>query len=90
MGGRPDGRAREARYFVYVLWFMRDKTKYIGYTDNLIRRIKQHIDGQGKYTSRKGDFKLIYVEIFRSKKDAKRREKYLKSRSGRRYLDKKC
>jgi len=90
MNGRPDGRARFKKYHVYVLWFVRDETKYIGYTEDLGRRIRQHLSGQGRYTSHKGRFKLIYVESYRLKKEAKQREKYLKSRSGRRYLDKAC
>jgi predicted GIY-YIG superfamily endonuclease len=68
VNGRPDGRARPKKYFVYVLWFIRDNTKYVGYTDNLTRRIKQHLRGRAEYTSRKGDFKLIYVESFQVKK----------------------
>ncbi len=90
MKSRPDGRARVKKYYVYVLWFLRDQTRYIGYTEDLYRRIKQHLNSRAKYTSGKGEFKLIYVEIFKLKKDAKSREKYLKSRSGRRYLDKNC
>jgi putative endonuclease len=90
MKGRPDGHARVKKYYVYVLWFLRDQTRYIGYTEDLYRRIQQHLNGRAKYTSHKGEFKLIYVEIFKLKKDAKSREKYLKSRSGRRYLDKSC
>ena len=85
--GRPDGRARRKRYHIYILWFVRDGTKYIGYTENLSRRMREHLQGKGRYTSGKGEFKLIYVERFEFKQDARRREKYLKSRSGRRYLE---
>jgi putative endonuclease len=83
---RPDGRARRKVYYIYILWFVRDGTKYIGYTENLLRRVREHLKGKGKYTSGKGEFKLIYVERYDNKQEAKGREKYLKSRSGRRYL----
>jgi len=53
----------------------------------LARRMREHLQGKGRYTSGKGEFKLIYVEGFEFKQDARRREKYLKSRSGRRYLE---
>ncbi len=86
MNGRPDGRARPEKYFVYILWFIKDHTKYIGYTGDFHRRIKDHLNGKGQYTSRKGAFKLVYVELFNRKKEAKAKEKYLKSREGRRYL----
>lgn len=82
----PDGRARPGKYFVYILWFVKDRTKYIGYTGDLHRRIKEHLKGKGQYTSRKGVFKLVYVEVFDTKREAKAKEKYFKSRVGRRYL----
>ncbi len=75
-------------YFVYVLWFPKDGTKYIGQTNNLLRRVKQHLDGKVEYTKSRRPFKLIYVEKFLTREEAVKREKYLKSRSGRRYLDK--
>jgi predicted GIY-YIG superfamily endonuclease len=43
---------------------------YIGYTDNLIRRIKQH---KGKE-----DLNLIYYEAYLSEKVARQRERKLK------------
>jgi len=49
--------------------------------------MREHLQGKGRYTSGKGEFKRIYVEGFEFKQDARRREKYLKSRSGRRYLE---
>ncbi len=76
------------KFCVYMLRFERDGSRYIGHTDNLVRRIKQHLAGKCKYTKSKGPFKLIYVEVFESREEAVKREKFLKSRAGRRFLDK--
>ena len=88
MNGRPDGRARLMQCVVYILWFIKDGSKYIGYTGDFSRRMSNHIHGRSQYTSRKGPFKLIYVELFTLKREAKAKEKFLKSRKGRNYLKK--
>ncbi len=55
-------------YYVYVL--KKEKGLYIGYTDNLERRLEQH--------KRKYKCELIYYEAFLSKRQATQREKKLK------------
>lgn len=88
LSGQPDRRAGQRAWVVYVLWFLKDSSRYTGQTQNFTKRIKQHLLGRNYYTSRKGLFKLIYTEIFYSQNDALEREKFLKSRRGRKYLDK--
>ncbi len=52
---------------------------YIGYTNNLVSRLKKHNEGGNKSTAfRKGSWKYVYVEVFRSKADALERERKLK------------
>ncbi len=85
--GQPDRRARFRNYFVYVLWFPKEESRYVGQTDNLVRRIRQHIAGRVCFSRNRKPFKLIYVEGCATRSEAVAREKYLKSRSGRRYLD---
>lgn len=86
--GQPDRRARLDTYFVYILWFCKDRSRYIGHCRVLLRRMRDHLNGKVAYTKCRRPFKLIYVEVYRSQKEAIDREKFLKSRSGRRYLDK--
>ncbi len=77
------------KYVVYVLLCLADNTRYIGQTDDLERRIvKQHLLGKVSYTKSRMPLKLVYIEVFKSREEAVEREKYLKSRTGRRYLDK--
>jgi len=89
LSGQPDRRARFRKYVVYVLWFSEDNTRYVGQTDNLYRRIKDHLTGKVEFSKSRRPFKLIYVEKLKSRSEAIKRENYLKSKSGRRYLDKK-
>ena len=51
---------------------------YIGYTNNLKKRIKLHNSGKGAKFTRGRKWKLIYKEKFRSKSKAISREYYIK------------
>ncbi|OGY41437.1 MAG: excinuclease ABC subunit C [Candidatus Buchananbacteria bacterium RBG_13_36_9] len=73
-------------YFTYVLLSKKDNKFYIGYTDNLIGRIKEHKKGKVKSTKYRLPVILIYYECCINKFDAIKRERFLKSGMGRRYL----
>jgi putative endonuclease len=67
-------------YFCYILSNKNRTVTYIGYTDNLKRRIYQHKKGQGAlFTKKYNIHDLIYFEEFDSKKKAKKRESQLKN-----------
>ncbi len=75
-------------YFVYVLENSEDKSWYIGFTDNVERRVREHDNkAGGKHTRRKaGKWEIIYYEAYIDKRDALGREKFLKGGSGRKFL----
>lgn len=73
-------------YYVYILLSLKDSKWYTGYTGDLKKRIKEHNNGQNYSTKHRRPFKLIYFEGCINEKDAKAREKYLKSGMGKRYL----
>ena len=76
-------------FYAYLLECQQDKSWYIGYTADLKRRIGDHQKGCGcRTTSMKKNWKLIYYEAYIEKQDAIGREKFLKSGSGRKYLNK--
>ena len=76
-------------FYVYLLECQQDKSWYIGYTSDLKRRINDHQNGYGcRTTAIKKNWKLIYYEAYTEKQDAIGREKFLKSGSGRKYLNK--
>jgi len=56
---------------------------YIGYSEDLKQRFKEHNDGRSKSTKPYLPLELIHYEAYRNKKDAKRREQYLKTNRGR-------
>ena len=75
-------------YSIYVIQHSVTKQIYIGKTNDLQRRIKEHNANKQNATKRKsGEWKLIYVEAYRSKKDADERENKLKQHgSNKRWL----
>ena len=73
-------------YYIYVLISKKDGGIYIGYTDNLKRRYKEHQSGYVTATKDRRPLELIYFEGYRNKKKAIMREKYLKTGWGRNYL----
>ena len=52
---------------------------YVGYTNNLKKRIKLHNSGRGAKFTRGRKWLLIYKESFKSKKEAISREYYIKN-----------
>ena len=74
-------------YYVYVLRSLKDTRRYIGYTENLKRRINEHKSGLVKSTKTRRPLELIYFEEFEYKTEALAREKFFKSGKGREYLD---
>ncbi len=76
-------------YCVYLLQNVSDHSWYIGYSADLKQRVERHNKGDGAHTtSRKKDWRLIYYEAYLNELDAKGRERFLKSGSGRRFLKK--
>jgi putative endonuclease len=73
-------------FYVYVLESLKDSNRYCGYTNNLRRRIKEHTAGYNFSTKFRRPFKLIYFEGCLNEIDAKRRENYLKTTQGRRFI----
>jgi len=72
-------------YYVYIL-LLNNKQIYTGFTDDLKRRTSEHKRGKVKFTSQRLPVKLIHYEVYMLKKDAARREKYLKTTEGKRFL----
>lgn len=72
--------------YVYVLLSLKDGERYIGYTTDLKRRLSEHKKGWSFATKFRLPFILIYFECCLNIEDAKRRERYLKTTQGRRFL----
>ena len=67
-------------YYVYMLLSKSVRPiTYIGYTNNLKKRISLHNSGKGAKFTRGRKWKLIYKEKFKSKSKAISREYYIKN-----------
>jgi len=73
-------------YYVYVLQSLKDKQFYVGYTDDLKNRLGEHNSGRVVSTKDRRPLKLIYYEACLNQQDATKREKYLKTAWGKRYI----
>jgi len=76
------------RRMIYVYVLRSDKTGmlYKGLTKDLERRIKEHNAGYSKSTKAHRPWHLVYQEGHNNMRDARAREKFLKSGSGREFL----
>ena len=72
--------------YTYVLQSKKDGKFYTGWTNDLRKRFSEHASGKVRSTANRRPFALIYYEACADRNDAKRREKYLKTAWGKRYL----
>ncbi len=65
-------------YYVYIL-ASRSRTLYIGVTNSLPRRLREHLEGtDNSFTTKYKIHRLVYYERFQHINNAIAREKYLK------------
>ena len=67
-------------YFVYLLGNNKKSrsTTYVGYTNNIKKRLILHNKGRGAKFTKGRTWKLIYYEEYQTKKEAILRECYIK------------
>jgi putative endonuclease len=73
-------------FFVYVLKSIDHDFYYKGHCENLEKRLQQHNSGMTVSIRPYIPFKIVYTEIFESREEAIKREKFFKTSAGRRYL----
>ncbi len=67
-------------YHVYMLKSLsKNSVTYVGYTNNLQKRVDLHNNNKGAKFTRGRKWKLIYKEKFYTKKEAISREYYIKN-----------
>ena len=67
-------------FYVYMLKSLsRRSVTYVGYTNNLVKRIALHNSNKGAKFTKGRKWKLIYKEKYNSKKEAISREYYIKN-----------
>ena len=75
-------------YYVYILCSESHKKSYVGISNDLERRLIEHNLGKSTFTSRYRPWIVIYSEAYKTREEARNREKYLKSAAGRRWMKK--
>ncbi|MDD5570866.1 MAG: GIY-YIG nuclease family protein [Bacteroidales bacterium] len=68
-------------FFVYIIQSEIDNSTYIGYTENIEKRLREHNQGKTKSIKHKIPYKLVYFEQYESKTEARKREYKLKNNS---------
>jgi putative endonuclease len=77
-----------SEYYVYLLESEIDGIWYVGLSANVEQRLKQHNSGKSKFTKGHIPWKLLYKEKVGALDEARKKEKYYKSSSGKRRLKK--
>ena len=75
------------KFYVYIL-LCSDGKYYVGCTVNLKERFKRHSLGKSTYTSKRLPLIIVNYTVFNNKYHAFKYEKYLKSGSGRAFMNK--
>ena len=73
-------------HYTYVLLGKREGGFYTGYSADLRQRLGQHHQGRVRWTASRQPVRLVYYEACVSQEDVLRRERFLKSGKGKRYL----
>ncbi len=73
-------------FYTYVLRSKVDGKLYVGFSNDLRKRLIEHNRGLVKSTSPRKPLELVYYEACLSEQNAIKREKYFKTGFGRRYL----
>ncbi len=68
------------KFFTYIIACKAKNklTTYVGYTNNINKRIRLHNEGKGAKFTKGRKWKLIYSEKFKTKKEALSREYFIK------------
>ncbi|MBS1979110.1 MAG: GIY-YIG nuclease family protein [Bacteroidetes bacterium] len=74
-------------YFVYILYSKSADHYYVGETDNIDKRLQSHQSGISRYTSIAKDWSCVYSEAFEQRVDAIKREREIKAKKSRRYIE---
>ncbi len=74
------------KYTVYILYSAKIDKFYVGYTNDIHRRLAEHNRKKGKFTDKGIPWKVVHTETFKNKKEAVDREAFIKSRKSRKFI----
>ena len=73
-------------FYVYTICSIKRNYIYPGLTDNVERRFHEHQSGNNGTTKPFRPFKIILIEEYGNRSDARKREKFFKSGLGKEYI----
>ncbi len=74
-------------WYVYIIYSEIIHKYYTGATDGLEWRLQRHNQGWGRYTKGGIPWKIVYTEKFKTKSEALKRERDIKRRKSRKYIE---
>jgi putative endonuclease len=74
------------KYFVYAIKSETDGRIYVGFSENVQNRVKEHNSGKTKSTKGYRPWKLFFTEECKTRIEARKLEKYYKGGSGKEKL----
>ena len=75
-------------YSVYILYSDKCDKYYVGHTNSIDKRLFEHNHGKGgKFSVICAPWRLVHAESFRTRSEAMKREKEIKNRKSRKYIE---
>jgi putative endonuclease len=84
-GGSASG-GKASMYIIYILESINTGRLYTGYTENIDVRLQNHNSGKVKSTKAYKPYRIIHTESYNDKTFARKRELFLKSGQGRKWI----
>ena len=73
--------------YTYIIYSSKIDKYYVGATNDLVRRLSEHNRKKGKYTDVGIPWDLVYKEEYENILMAKRREREIKNKKSRKYIE---
>ena len=74
-------------FIVYIIYSESIDSYYIGQTANLQERLYRHCNSGSKSTKKAKDWKLVYKEVYNSRSESVLREREIKNKKSRKYIE---
>lgn len=75
-------------FYIYIIYSEKCDRYYAGHTDSIPKRLEEHNIGKGgKFASNCRPWNLVYSEQFSYRSDAMKREREIKSKKSRKYIE---
>ncbi len=74
-------------FTVYIIYSKSLDSYYIGQTSDLEDRLFRHCNSGSKSTKKAKDWKLVYKEVYESRSESVQREREIKNKKSRKYIE---